>query len=418
MTTSTTVDRGPEQRPPGLLETWRNLPTEVWLLVTARTVNRLGAFTLPFLTVVLTDSMGASIAAAGLVVALFGAATIPSRIIGGHLADAIGHRNTIALGLTLTAVFQLMLAAASSLTMAAVAAVLIGLSFEIYEPPSQALVADVVEGDTDRATAYGLYSAALAGAGVLAGLLAALVGGVDLRLLFVIDAVTCFACAGLVLVGLRSRASSADDLPPGPGASRNPWRDPLLLLLLGAGTGFATLYLQLNVALPLTLAARDIQPSLLGVLFAVSAATIVLGQPVLARGPVARLSHFRAMSLGFLLLGVGFALTGQVSTLAGFVLTTIVWSIGDLVLLGRAYTLVAAIAPTASRGRYMSAYGISWGIAAMVGPLLGTQLIDHVNVSGTWWVLGGLCALLALAQPLIAVVASAGERLEPSESAT
>jgi hypothetical protein len=64
-------------------EAWQKLPSEVWLLVISRTVNRLGAFTLPFLTVILTDSFGASVATAGAVVALFGAATIPSRIIGG-----------------------------------------------------------------------------------------------------------------------------------------------------------------------------------------------------------------------------------------------------------------------------------------------------------------------------------------------
>ena len=410
MTSSTSVEEAVEGAAPGLLESWRRLPSDVWLLVLARTVNRLGAFTLPFLTVVLTDSIGASIAVAGLVVSLFGAATIPSRIIGGHLADAIGHRNTIAVGLALTAVFQLLVAAAPSLTTAAIAVVMLGLSFEIYEPPSQALVADVVEGDHDRVTAYGLYSAALAAAGVLAGVLAAVVGGFDLRLLFVVDAATCAICAAVVLFGLRGRSPEDQPRAPLDRDTRSPWRDPLLLVLLVAGTGFATLYLQLNVALPLTLAAHHLRPSLLGVLFAISALTIVLGQPLLVRGPVARLDHFRAMSLGFLLLAAGFALNGQVSSLAGFALATVVWSLGDLVLLGRAYALVAAIAPAASRARYMSAYGVSWGIGAMVGPVLGTQLIDHVHVSGTWWVLAALCLLLAAAQPLIAGVARSGNR--------
>ena len=410
MTSSTRVEDAVEAAAPGLVEAWRRLPSDVWLLVLARTVNRLGAFTLPFLTVVLTDSVGASIAVAGLVVSLFGAATIPSRIIGGHLADAIGHRNTIAVGLSLTAVFQLLVAAAPSLTTAAIAVVMLGLSFEIYEPPSQALVADVVEGDRDRVTAYGLYSAALAAAGVLAGVLAAVVGGFDLRLLFVVDAATCAICAALVLFGLRGQSSRDRTTVPLDTDKGSPWRDPLLLVLLVAGTGFATLYLQLNVALPLTLAAHHLRPSLLGVLFAISALTIVLGQPLLVRGPVARLDRFRAMSLGFLLLAVGFALNGQVSSLAGFALATVVWSLGDLVLLGRAYALVAAIAPVASLARYMSAYGISWGIGAMVGPVLGTQLIDHVHVAGTWWVLAALCLLLAAVQPLIATVARSGNR--------
>lgn len=386
------------------------------MLVVARTVNRLGAFTLPFLTVVLVDDFGTPVATAGLIVALFGAATIPSRIIGGYLTDKLGHRNTIVLGLTLTAAFQLALAAGPNLGTAAAAAVLIGLAFEIYEPPSQALVADVVEGDRDRVTAYALYSAALAGAGVLAGVLAATVGGIDLRLLFVVDAVTGLACAALVLTGLRARATATpSELDANEGRTeRSPWRDPLLLGMLLTGTGFAVLYLQLNVALPLTLAADGLRPSLVGVLFAVSAITIVVGQPLVMRGPISRLSHFSAQTVGFVVLGAGFVLTGLTVTLPGLIGPTVVWSIGDLLLLGRAYALVAAVAPASARGRYMSVYGVSWGIAAMVGPILGTQLISHLHVAGTWWVLGLLTLPLAAAQPLLATAARRAGRLPAS----
>ncbi|OUE19814.1 Multidrug resistance protein MdtH [Clavibacter michiganensis] len=411
----------------GRVGTWRRLPAEVRILVLARAVNRLGAFTLPFLTVVLTVDLGASLATAGLVVALFGAATIPSRILGGILADAIGRRSTIALGLTLTAGFQLMLAAAPGIATAAVAAALLGLAFELYEPPSQALVADLVVDDRDRVAAYGLYGAALALAGVLAGLLAAILGGIDLRLLFVADAASCLACAALVLVGLRRLVTvpGADADPPGDAAApvagpRSPWRDPLLLAMLASGTGFAVLYLQIDVALPLTLAERGIGPASLGVLLAVSALTIVLGQPLLARGPASRLGSTTAMAVGFVLLGLGFALVGQAADLPGLVAATVVWSLGDLILLGRATALVAAIAPAASRGRYLSAYGVSWGVAAMVAPLLGTQLIARLHAAGTWDALGALCLALALAQPLVAAVARRTGRLpaRPARPAT
>jgi len=64
---------------------WRALPAEIWILVVARTVNHLGAFTLPFLTVVLVNDFRTPVATAGLIVALFGAATIPSAV------PSIGH---------------------------------------------------------------------------------------------------------------------------------------------------------------------------------------------------------------------------------------------------------------------------------------------------------------------------------------
>jgi hypothetical protein len=59
------------------------LPRVVWLVVVGRAVNQLGAFTLPFLTVALTARFGVSVAVAGALMAVFGAATIASRLAGG-----------------------------------------------------------------------------------------------------------------------------------------------------------------------------------------------------------------------------------------------------------------------------------------------------------------------------------------------
>jgi len=152
------------------------LPGAVRTLVTARVVNRLGGFTLTFLPVLLVTAYDASLVAAGVVAAAFGLATIPSRLLGGRLADRLGHRTTIVLGLTGCAVAQLCLAGAPGLGWALVAAVLLGLFFEIYEPPSQALLADLTP-RRQRAGAYSALGAAMAASGVVAGVLAALLLG-------------------------------------------------------------------------------------------------------------------------------------------------------------------------------------------------------------------------------------------------
>lgn len=147
------------------------LPRTVRLLIAARAVNRLGAFSLSFLTVLTTTNFGASAAVAGYISAAFGLATIPSRLIGGRLADHVGTRRTIVIGLTGCALAQLGLALSSGLVSAACFAVLLGLAFEIYEPPSQAMIADVVA-PSEQVRAYSLLNVALAVAGMGAGLLA------------------------------------------------------------------------------------------------------------------------------------------------------------------------------------------------------------------------------------------------------
>lgn len=53
--------------------------------------------------------------------------------------------------------------------------------------------------------------------------------------------------------------------------------------------------------------------------------------------------------------------------------------------------VVAELAPVHLRGRYMGAFGFSFGLAAMLAPLVGTQVLEHL---GERW-LGAGCLLLS-----------------------
>ena len=375
----------------------------VWLLVVGRAVNRLGAFTLPFLTVALTDLLGASVSAAGALMAMFGIGSIASRLVGGWLADRLGRRTTIVLGLVLTAAAQLGLAGAPSLGAAAVAIAGLGLAYEIYEPPSQALIADVVPSHA-RPAAYGLLSASLAAAGVAAGLLATAVGATDLRLLFVVDAATCLGCA--VLLGIALPGDAARQLGPTPPGRRpnaaSPWRDRRLLALTASGVAFAAVYLQINTALALTLDRRGISASYVGLLLAASALTIVAGQPLLRWGRFARVDSWRAMAIGYVVLGIGLLATGFATTLPAFAAATVIWSLGDLILLGRVYGFVAELAPAHARAQYFSVYGLSWGVATVIGPPAGTFLVDRAGPGALWTATAIVCGVLAATQTALA----------------
>ncbi|WP_327109229.1 MFS transporter [Nonomuraea glycinis] len=379
------------------------LPKGIRLLIVARAVNRLGAFSLSFLTVLISTDFGVSAATAGLVSAAFGLATVPSRLFGGYLADRLGRRRTILLGLTGCAVAQLGIAAAGSLPVIAVFAVLLGLVFELFEPPSQAMIADGVRA-ADRTRAYSLLNAALAAAGMGAGLIAASVGRWDLRWLFVVDALTCLACA--VIIGLvvppdgprRGRAT--------PVTSSSAWRDPALLAMLGCGTLLALIYMVIMILLPLALPAYGLQAADAGFLFTVSALTIIAGQPLLRLRPVAALPPAAGLAAGAAFMAAGLAGYALAPTLAGNALApalpalavaTVVWSVGDLLIMGRAYAIVAGLAPPDARGRYLAVFGTSWGFATVAAPLAGTQLLERLGAQGLWVCLAGACLVLVAA---------------------
>lgn len=401
------------------------MPRTVWWLVMARAVNRLGAFSVAFLTVLITTDFGASAVTAGLVSAAFGVATIPSRLVGGALADRLGRRRTIVAGLTGCALAQTGIAASGSVAMVTVFAVLLGLVFEVYEPPSQAMIADAVR-PAQRAQAFSLFNTALAVGGMGAGLIAAGLGRWDLRWLFVVDAVSCVVCAIVIRLVLPADRPSNDAAPPVPPPARSArparspsvppdagsawpdrspsvppparsaWRDRSLLVLLASGTLFALIYMQVMMALPLAMTARGLRAADAGLLSTVSATVMVLFQPLLRW--TAALSHHAAIACGYLLLAAGLAGYAVADGLPGHLAATVVWSVGDLLMFGRSYAMVAAIAPEDARGRYLAVFGTSWGFATVLAPVFGTQLLERAGPGGLWGALAVTSLLLAVVQ--------------------
>ncbi len=370
------------------------LPRIVWWLVAARTVNRMAAFSLPFLALLLAQERQWSTASVGLAMTGFGLATIPSRLLGGRLADRLGRRTTIVIGLTGCALSQFGLALAGSVVGTVAAVLALGLCFEIYEPPSQALVADFVPLE-DQPAAHGLLASGLAVAGVAAGGLATWLTHIDLRWLFVADAVSCLACAGLLAMTLPRDCRPGGDVDISEAVGRSPWRDPRLIMLLAMQTGFAVVYLQSTFALPLSLTGRGLPASTFAVLLTASALTFVAGQPVLRLDRVRRLRRPTMLRTGYLLMAAGLAGYAVATSLWAYVLATVVVAIGDLFVIGHLMTAVAAVAPPGQRARYLAVFGTSWGAAAVLSPAVGAGLLSLAGIGVTWGVAAGLCTVLA-----------------------
>jgi dipeptide/tripeptide permease len=384
------------------------LPRTVRVLAGARAVNQLGAFSLAFLTVMMCRVLGASLATAGAVSALFGLASIPSRLIGGRLADRLGQRRTVLTGLIGCAAAQLGIAAAPDLTVAAVCAVLLGLAFELYEPPSQAMIADATE-PAQRTHAYALLTTALAAGNMGAGLIADAVGHSGLRWLFVLDAASCLACALIVRLALpagdRRPASkpqpTSPDESPAVDVGVSPWRDPRLLAMTAAGTVFALVYMLILVGLPLSLSARGLNPANAGLVMATATLMLVVTRPMLRIRLVARLSGQLACGTGFALMAAGLAGYASAHSLAGLLAPTAIWSVGNLLLSGRAFAIVTALAPPGGAARYLAVYGLSWGVATVAAPVLATQVIGSLGPAALWSGCAVLCAAMSCGQPAL-----------------
>ena len=89
----------------------------------------------------------------------------------------------------------------------------------------------------------------------------------------------------------------------------------------------------------------------------------------------------------------------------GFWLSMVIMTTGELMLMPTSTTYTANLAPAHMRGRYMSVYSLTWGIAQGIAPLGGGFLADNLGPSAPW-IGGGVVGMLAVA----AFVIMAGRR--------
>ena len=68
-------------------------------------------------------------------------------------------------------------------------------------------------------------------------------------------------------------------------------------------------------------------------------------------------------------------------------------TVGELILIPTSTTYAANLAPAEMRGRYMSIYGLTWGLAAGIGPVVGGMLNDTLGPKAIWY--GGFLVGLA-----------------------
>jgi MFS family permease len=383
------------------------LPRAYWLLWSCLFTNRAGTFVMPFLTIYLVRRRGVDPVAAGVLLGSLGVGLAVSAVVGGRLADRYGRRSTMTLGLTASAAVVLLLAVAEPLWLVAVAIVLFGLVREVYRPGLNAMVVDVVL-PQQRTRAFGLLHWAM-NLGTSAALLG---GGVLVRhgftVVFVIDAATTLAAAALVWLLLppdAGQGTAADGVSSGgpatpavrpQAASRPPYTDRRFVrFCVLTFLGFV-IYFQGFSTLPLAITDLGFSAAQFAVIAACNGVTITVLQPV-AASLLGRLPVDPALAAGYLLVGVGFALTATAHTVPTLAGTVVLWSLGEIILASVGSAVPADLAPPDQRGRYLGWYVATLAVASAAAPVVGAAIYRQSPLL-VWLGCGLLGASLATIQ--------------------
>jgi MFS family permease len=383
---------------PSLLDNLHSLPRPAWVLFGGTFVNRFGSFVMPFLAIYMTRE-GYTPAQAGLGVSSYGAGHILASFLGGHLADRIGRRHTIALSMFGSAVMMIALSQAHSLPAILLCAFLVGVVGEIYRPAASALLGDLVQPE-QRVAAFAMYRFAINLGFAVGPATAGFLADHSFLYVFVGDAVTSFVYGVVALVALpHGLRSSGKDEKPAEGL-RYALRDRAFLYFLGATMCMTWIEFQLHSTLPLHVIAMGYSPRTYGNLISLNGVMIVLFELVLTAW-TQKLPPQPLISLGYGLTAIGFAMTGLAAGLPMLVVTVVIWTMGEMIYAPVTGAYVTGLAPERFRGRYMGLYHSTWSAGMVLGPLMGTWLYQQ-NPNALWIAclfVGALSSVLALVKP-------------------
>ena len=360
------------------------LPPVVRLLIAGTFVNKVGSFILPFLTIVLRREYHLTEREVGLLLLAYGGGSLVSVLVGGALTDRLGRRFTLLLSLVGSGILALALGFAGSIRTFVPLLVLFGFLADLYRPASSSIIGDVLP-SSQRASGFAGLRLAI-NLGFAFGMsLGGLLADWNWRLLFFGDGLTTLAFGAVVYLYIgETRPAAASPGEPLPPAGTSPWRDLVFLQLMAVSFAFAMVFFNHVSTLPMTVTGSAGYPArVFGGLVAVNGLVVALFEIT----TVERLKSFRRLrvaAIGTLLGGLGFGLTGMVLHWGWFLMTVVLWTVGEILCLPFTMAFLTDWAPPAWRGRYLSWYSATWSLAIGLNPLLFLPLHASLGDRAFW----------------------------------
>jgi MFS family permease len=368
-------------------------PRQFWLLFWGLLISTTGSSMIwPFLMIYVSEKLALPLAAVASLLTLNASMGLAASFIAGPLTDRVGRKWVMVVSLAMNGIINIFMSQASNLPTFAVLMALTGAINPLYRVGADAMMADLISPEK-RIDAYSMLRLSN-NLGVSIGpAMGGFVAGASYTVAFYC------AATGMLIYSFLVMVMAAETLPKEAAQLARQKAEPLagygtilsdkrFMPFVGAFTltmitsamvwTLLSVYTKVNYHLPEALFGFIPTTNALMVVFLQIRVTQVSKRypplKALAFG-----SLFYAIGVGSLALGRGFW---------GFWTGMVIITLGELVMVPTASTLTANLAPPDMRGRYMSIYGLTWGVASGIGPVLGGFLNDTIAPVSIWF--GGL----------------------------
>ena len=402
-----------------LLNQYRGLRREIYVLFFGRIVTNLGSMIWPVMTMILNQKLGLSAAEISYFFVGSGVVMLPASLIGGKLADRFNKKWLIVICDSVS-ILCFFISAAIPLGLGTILLFVCAGVFQSIEYPAyDALFADL-SATKDRERAYSLmYLGGNLGL-VLSPTIAGLLFKNYLWLSFLISGVSIALSTVLIALLIRD-VSPVEDT--GEEAAYQEKKDgsslfailrenPLLLLYLLCGTLYAGAYGQYSFIMPLDMAAVHGENGavIFGTASSLNCITVVLFTPLITRLFVKMRDTGKMLTGRLLVFGGYLVFLLLLGFVPGYYLAMLVFTWGEIFSTVAEGPYVSTRIPASHRGRINGLMSIAYSVVTGVIDLTVGQLYDR---SGSFWTWGLILAVTLLSAALALVLKGLDKKAYP-----
>ncbi len=379
-----------------LFKSYTNLPRNVYILFFTDIINSAGSFVYPFLAMFLTLKLGYSEYYSGFILTIVIAAEAVGRLIGGKLADWVGRKIVIIVLSTAGAVIFMIIAFLKESITIPYLIILAGFLKSGAMPAVNALLIDSTK-KQNRNDAFSLLYLGHNLGYAIGPMAAGFLFVNHISLIFLIDAVTTFIAlipvifylketlykkSGLYLDNVEISASERAETG---NVMKIFFKKPILYGFAFISIIFSFVYSQASFSLPLFLNQLfgERGPKYFGTLMTVNAVIVIL-MTILLIAFVKKLNPILNIAISGILFAVGFGLLYYSRFFIFFVISTFIWTFGEIINVVNSNVIIANYSPVTHRGRFNAIIYFISGIGLTVGPLLSGLYIKYFGIKNVW----------------------------------
>lgn len=379
---------------------YTGLPRSVYVIFFARVVNSMGNFVYPFITLLLTSKGGMDEQKVGLFLLMGSILQVPGSLLGGKLSDVMGRKKIMILFMGLAALCfipcALLLNSEAAFRYIPWFLILAAFFYSVSGPASGAMMNDLTLPENRQAAFSLLYMGMNIGTAI-GSIVAGFLFHNFMMLLFLGDAITTLISIALLIKFVPETKPSHEDInqiqeerinekAETGGLLAALLRRPALLIFAGLDTIYSFVYAQTRFSMPLQ--TKMVFGDILGARFFGTFNMINCIEVIFLTTVITMITRkVRAVynvSLAGIFFAVGFGMLFFVKSFWMFVLSTIIWTIGEIINATNIGVYIANHTPISHRGRFNSIIEIISGTGGAIAPYIMGGFIAQNGVNNVW----------------------------------